>query len=168
MRKNIFGRQLKRDINERKALFKNLISSLILNGSIKTTEAKAKAIKADVDKIITKAKKGESSMRVLHARIADEAVKKAIFDIAPRFANRQGGYSRIIKIGRRLSDNAEMVLMELVESNKDIKSKAPASRSSSRNMRELQSEKNEELETPKTIRKKREKIKTRKEKEKED
>ena len=59
MRKNVFGRQLKRDTNERKALFKSLISSLVLTGGIKTTEEKAKAIRGDVDKIITKAKKGE-------------------------------------------------------------------------------------------------------------
>lgn len=118
MRKNIFGRQLKRDSNERKALFKSLISSLILNERIKTTEAKAKAIKGSVDKIITKAKKGESYRRIIQASVVNDAAKKAIFDIAPRFADRQGGYSRIIRVGRRLSDNAEMVLMELVEGKK--------------------------------------------------
>lgn len=114
MRKNVFGRQFKRDTNERKALFKSLISSLVLTGKIKTTEAKAKAIKADVDKIITKAKKGDIARRILQSRLLKDAVEKAI-SIAPRLAKRQGGYSRITRIGKRLSDNASMVLMELTD-----------------------------------------------------
>lgn len=117
MRKNVFGRQLKRDRNERRSLFKSLISSLIINERIRTTEAKAKAIKGEVDKIITKAKKGEKARRLLSDALLRDALDKAIYDIGPRFAQRPGGYSRIIKIGRRLSDNAEMVLMELVEKN---------------------------------------------------
>jgi len=117
MRKNVFGRQFKRDRNERKALFKNLISSLILNERIKTTEEKAKAIKAEFDKIVSKAKKGEKARRLLSSQLLKDAVDKAIRDIGVRFVTRPGGYSRIIKIGRRLSDNAEMVLMELVEKN---------------------------------------------------
>lgn len=117
MRKNVFGRQLKRDRNERRSLFKSLISSLIINERIKTTQAKAKAIKGEADKIITKAKKGEKARRLLSAALLRDAVDRAIHDIGPRFAERKGGYSRIIKIGRRLSDNAEMVLMELVEGN---------------------------------------------------
>jgi len=123
MRKNVFGRQLKRDRNERKALFKNLISSLILNERIKTTEHKAKAIKAEFDKIVSRAKKGENARRLLSSQLLKDAVDKAIRDIAVRFVTRPGGYSRIIKIGRRLSDNAEMVLMELVEGDKVKSSK---------------------------------------------
>ena len=120
MRKNVFGRQFKRDKNERTALFKGLISHLVLNERIKTTEEKAKSIKADVDKIITKAKsdlakakKGEAKARyLLQKQLPKDAIKKVIFEIAPRFAKRQGGYTRIIRIGRRFSDNASMVLME--------------------------------------------------------
>lgn len=115
MRKNVFGRQFKRDTNERKALFKSLISSLVLTGRIKTTEEKAKAIRGDVDKIITKAKKGEIARRILQSYLFRDAVDKVISDIAPRFLDRLGGYSRITKMGRRLSDNASMVLMEWVE-----------------------------------------------------
>jgi len=115
VRKNVFGRQFKRDTNERKALFKALISSLILNGKIKTTEAKAKAIKADIDKIITIAKKGEIARRLLQRHILKDVVDKTISELAPRFTARQGGYSRITRIGRRLSDNASMVLMEWVD-----------------------------------------------------
>lgn len=118
MQKNVFGKQLKRDTNERRSLFKGLISSLILTGRIKTTEAKAKAIRGDVDKIITKAKRGEDARRILQSYLLIDAVEKVLFEIAPRFAKRQGGYSRIVRIGRRLSDKAPMVLMEWVEGNK--------------------------------------------------
>lgn len=122
MRKNIFGRQFKRDTNERKALFKSLISSLILQERIKTTEEKAKAIRAEVDKIITRAKKGEEiAKHFLQSKLPQNAIKKVIFKIAPRFEKRQGGYTRIIKLGRRFSDNAKMVLMEWVE-GKEVES----------------------------------------------
>lgn len=113
MKKHVFGRKLKRDTNERKALFKNLLTSLVLEERIKTTEAKAKAIKASADKLITKAKKGNGSYRLLHPDVNQEAVTKLISDIAPRFAKRQGGYTRIIKLGkRRVADNAPMVFLE--------------------------------------------------------
>ena len=118
MRKNVFGRQFKRDRNERQSLFKGLISHLVLNERIKTTEEKAKSIKADVDKIITKAKKGEATARyLLQKQLPNDAIKKVILEIAPRFGKRQGGYTRIIKIGRRFSDNASMALMEWVEAD---------------------------------------------------
>lgn len=120
MRKNIFGRQFKRDKNERTALFKGLISSLVLHERIKTTEDKAKAIRGQVDKIITKAKsdlakakKGEALARhLLQKQLPKKEIEKLILEIAPRFNGRQGGYTRIIRIGRRFSDNAQMVLME--------------------------------------------------------
>lgn len=119
MRKNVFGRHFKRDTNERKALFKGLISSLVLNGRIKTTEEKAKAIKALADKIITKAKKGEAKARYfLQSQLPKKAIEKVISEIAPKFSKRQGGYTRIIRIGGRFSDNASMVLMEWTEGTK--------------------------------------------------
>lgn len=116
MKKNVYGRKLKRDINERKALFKSLISSLVLHGRIKTTEAKAKAIKADIDKIITKVKKnGEAARKLLGSQLTSPAIEKVIEEVAPGFSKRQGGYTRILKIGRRFGDDARMVLMEWVE-----------------------------------------------------
>jgi len=122
MRKNVFGRQFKRDKNERTALFKGLISSLILHERIKTTEDKAKAIRGQVDKIITKAKKGEALARhLLQKQLPKKEIEKVIHEIAPRFKDRQGGYTRIIRIGRRFSDNAQMVLMEWTEQN-EVKS----------------------------------------------
>ena len=113
MKKNVFGRKLKRDTNERKALFKSLLSSLTLHHRIRTTEAKAKAIKGEADKIVTLAKRG--SQRLLTSYLTEEAIRKFTSEIAPRFTQRQGGYTRIIRLERRLSDNAQMVLMEWVE-----------------------------------------------------
>ena len=120
MRKNVFGRQFSRDTNQRKALFKSLISSLILDESIKTTLEKAKAIKGDVDKIVNKAKKGDNRLKVqlLQKHLGTPAMNKLIKDIAPRLKDRSSGYTRLIKLGRRFSDNAAMVLMEWVEKPK--------------------------------------------------
>lgn len=120
MRKNVFGRQLKRDKNERKALFKGLMSSLVLYGRIKTTEAKAKAIKGTVEKLVTKTRKSskEFAHRFLMPYLSNIAVKKFVVEITPRFTGRLGGYTRIIKIGSRLKDNAKMVVMEWVEGEK--------------------------------------------------
>ena len=125
MRKNVFGRQFSRDTNQRKALFKSLISSLILDESIKTTLEKAKAIKGDVDKIVNKAKKGDNTLKVqlLQRSLGAEAMNKVIKDLAPRLSGRTSGYTRITKLGRRFSDNAPMVLMEWVikSQNSDLK-----------------------------------------------
>lgn len=116
MRKNVFGRRLKRDKNERKALFKSLMSSLVLKERIKTTEGKAKAIKGRVDKLITMAKKDKvMAHHLLSPYLSLPALKKLTLEIAPRFTNRAGGYTRIIKLPSRFSDNAAMVLMEWVE-----------------------------------------------------
>lgn len=119
MRKHVFGRQFKRDSNQRKALFRSLIYSLILRGSIRTTKEKAKAISGDLDKIVTLAKKGGNSKNLLGPLLPKDAINKLILEIAPRFAKRHGGYTRIIKIGRRLSDNAQMAMIEWTE--KEIK-----------------------------------------------
>jgi len=128
MRKNVFGRQFKRDKNERTALFKGLISALVLHERIKTTEDKAKAIRGQVDKIITKAKKGEALARhLLQKQLPKKEIEKLILEIAPRFNGRQGGYTRIIRIGRRFSDNAQMVLMEWTVSKSQISTRSTGS-----------------------------------------
>ncbi len=116
MRKRVFGRQFKRDKNERKALFKGLISSLILYERIKTTEEKAKAIKGEIEKIVTKVKKnGNRKAALVSLQVTPLAFNKLTHDIAHRFIKRPGGYTRIIRLGRRLSDNASMALLEWVE-----------------------------------------------------
>jgi large subunit ribosomal protein L17 len=127
MKKRVFGRKLKRDVNERKALFASLISSLVLHGRIKTTEAKAKAIKPTVEKLITKAKnKGKMARKHLLRFLSPRIVDKIIKNIAPRYAKRPGGYTRIIKLGERLKDNAKMVIMEFVEEDKREEEKKEA------------------------------------------
>lgn len=115
MRKRVFGKQFNRDINQRKALFKGLMRSLALNESIKTTETKAKAIKGEFERHITRAKDGEIARYHLLKHLSGDAVERLIKDIAPRMKDRPGGYTRIIRLGNRLKDNAEVVVLELVE-----------------------------------------------------
>jgi large subunit ribosomal protein L17 len=119
MRKNVFGRNLKRDTKERKALFRSLMSSLVLEERIKTTEEKAKAIKGQVEKLVTRAKKGGTHVEtLLSPHLNAEAIKKMTSDVAPRFTDRPGGYTRIIRLDRRFNDNASLVLIEWVEKSK--------------------------------------------------
>lgn len=124
MRHKVSGQRLGRSTSHRKALRKNLIAELFRNERIRTTHAKARAVRGDAEKLITRAKKGNEAGegRAVHvrrwaaARLNDpEIVKKLFDDIAPRFVERPGGYTRIIKIGMRAGDAAEMVLLELVE-----------------------------------------------------
>lgn len=117
MRKRIIGRKLKRTANQRKGLFRSLMSSLILNERIKTTEAKAKSVKGEIEKLVTKAKnKGEIARNVLLSHLPDEkVVEKLLVDIAPRFKERPGGYTRILRLEKRLKDNSQTVLLEWVE-----------------------------------------------------
>lgn len=116
MKKKVFGRKLSRDKNERKALFKSLISSFILRETIQTTESKAKAIKPEIEKLITKAKQAdESAKTVLQKNLSRGAFEKILKDVAPRFANRQGGYVRLIKLGKRFGDDAPMAVIEWTE-----------------------------------------------------
>ena len=117
MRKRNFGRHLKRTTNQRKGLFRSLMNSLILNERIKTTEAKAKSVKSEIEKLVTKAKNdGEMGKNVLLSHLPNESiVNKLIVDIAPRFKERPGGYTRILRLEKRLKDNSQMVLLEWVE-----------------------------------------------------
>jgi large subunit ribosomal protein L17 len=115
MYKRIYGRKFNRDINQRRALFKGLMRSLALNESIKTTEARAKAIKGEFESHITKAKRGEAARYHLIKHLSEDAVDRLIKDIAPKMKDRKGGYTRIVRMGARVKDNAEIVLLELVE-----------------------------------------------------
>lgn len=116
MRKNVFGRKFKRDKNERKALLKSLMSSFVLVERIKTTEQKAKAIKGQIEKLVTLANKEKDARRNLFDKyLAPRAFEKLIRDVAPRFKQRPGGYTRIIRVGRRTTDSASLVMLEWVE-----------------------------------------------------
>ncbi len=113
MKKKVFGYQLSRDKNERKALFRALISSLIGNGTIETTLTKAKAIQPQMEKLITRAKKGSLSDRRIALRfLTKSGLVSKLFDVlAPIFKEKQGGYTKIIKTGRRRGDSAMMAKM---------------------------------------------------------
>jgi large subunit ribosomal protein L17 len=116
MRKNVFGRQFKRDLNERKALFKGLISSLVIHEEIKTTEQKAKAVRGLAEKLVTKSRKEKNqAYTLLQPYLTPVALKKMMENIGPRFATRPGGYTRITKLPNRFSDNADMVTLAWVE-----------------------------------------------------
>ncbi len=138
MRHRVHGRRLNRDKAHRAALRKNLVADLICYEQVLTTEAKARMLRPTAEKMITLAKRGLASgdkSREVHARrlaaarlpksrvVRDEdgsketvdVVKKLFNDIAPRFADRPGGYVRMVKIGKRPGDNADMALLMLVE-----------------------------------------------------
>ena len=127
MRHQIAGYILGRSKDQRQALRRTMIKQLFEHERIKTTDAKAASIRADAEKLITLALKGNKSEDVkvkVNARrlaaaklggINAAIVKKLFDDIAPRFVNRNGGYTRILKLGPRLGDAAQMVLLELVE-----------------------------------------------------
>lgn len=125
MRKHVFGRQFKRDANERKSLFKGLASSLVLEERITTTEEKAKAIRPYVEKLVTKSRKSRlQAQTLLQPYLNAKALKKMLADVGPRFAERNGGYTRIVRVGNRLSDNATMVVMEWVEKGERVKAQS--------------------------------------------
>jgi len=117
MKHKISGKKLSLNHDQRKALFKNLINSLILHGQIKTTEAKAKAVKRLVEKLITKGKEQTLHARRLIAAFLQnkKAVNKIVDELAPLFKKRPGGYTRIVRLGERRGDRAPMVKLELVE-----------------------------------------------------
>lgn len=123
MRHQIAGRKLSRTSGQRKALFRSLIRELYIHERIITTEAKARAVRSDAEKLITKAKHGLSgkvarvhAQRQVVAYLNDKTVAKKVFDeLAPRYMERNGGYTRILKLGKRFGDAAEMAIIELVE-----------------------------------------------------
>lgn len=135
MRHRVAGKKLGRSSAHRKALRRNLVTSLFYNGYVETTEAKAKAVRGHAEKVITLAKRGlasaeEEPSRAVHARrLAEKRIHRWVKDeegywvdvlgilfeeIAPRYADRPGGYTRIYKLGYRKGDAAPMALLELV------------------------------------------------------
>lgn len=117
MRHKVAGRKLGRSSAHRKALFRNLVTDLLNYEKITSTEAKAKEIRGLAEKMITLGKKGGlTSRRQALAYILDEKIAAKVFnELAPRYAERPGGYTRLIKLGPRLGDGAPMVRIELVE-----------------------------------------------------
>jgi large subunit ribosomal protein L17 len=117
------GRKLQRTASHRTALFRNMSAALIKHEQITTTVAKAKELRPYVEKLVTLAKKGGlSNRRLAHARLLDDTQLKKLFDvIAQRYADRNGGYIRIIKAGIRASDAAPIAIIEFVD--RDVSAK---------------------------------------------
>jgi large subunit ribosomal protein L17 len=127
MRHRVAGKKLSRSTGHRNALRRNLVSELIRHERIRTTQAKALAVRGQAEKMITLAKRGLSAAesnpakgvharRLAAARLnGSEVVQKLFNEIAPRYIDRPGGYTRILKLDNRKGDNAQMVMLELVE-----------------------------------------------------
>ncbi len=128
MRHRKQGRKLNRTASHRKAMFVNMGASLIEHEQIVTTLPKAKELRAVVDKLITLGKRGGlHSRRLAMARIQDADQVKKLFDtLAPRYADRNGGYTRVLKAGFRFGDNAPMAVIELVD--RDVEAKGAKDR----------------------------------------
>lgn len=123
MRHGKSGRKLNRTSSHRKAMFANMASALIRHEQITTTLPKAKELKPIVDRLVTLGKRGDiHSRRLAIARIRDEDAVKKLFDtLAPRYEDRPGGYSRVLKTGFRYGDSAPMAVIELVARDRDAK-----------------------------------------------
>lgn len=117
MRHKVTGRKLGRDTGHRRAMYRNLVTDLLDYEKITTTEAKAKEVRGLAEKMITLSKKGGlHSRRQALSFIIDKKVAEKVFtELAPRYAERPGGYTRITKLGPRLGDGAAMVQLELVK-----------------------------------------------------
>jgi large subunit ribosomal protein L17 len=123
MRHRVGGRKLQRTSAHRIALFRNMSAALIKHEQITTTLAKAKELRPYVEKLITLAKKGGlSNRRLAHARLLDDTQLVKLFDVlATRYADRDGGYCRVVKAGIRMSDSAQISVIELVD--RDVSAK---------------------------------------------
>jgi len=125
MRHNISGRQFGRTANQRKALLRGLATAVMEHERIETTVAKAKETRRIVEKLVTLGKRGDlNSRRIALSKIPNRAIVQKLFDvIAPRFADRNGGYMRIIHTRQRVNDRAEMAVLEFVDFE-DMRDKA--------------------------------------------
>ena len=123
MRHRVCGRKLGRTSSHRTALFRNMSAALIKHEQITTTLPKAKELRPYVEKLITLAKKGGlSNRRLAHSRLLDDAQLIKLFEVlAPRYADRAGGYTRVIRAGIRASDAAPVAVIELVDRDPDAK-----------------------------------------------
>src|SRR5690242_7387387 len=117
MKHRVVGRRLDRTTEHRTAMFRNMVTSLIRHERITTTTPKAKELKRFADKIITLAKKGSPhARRIANRDVRDvEVLNKLFGSIADRFKARPGGYTRLVRVGRRAGDNAELAVIELVD-----------------------------------------------------
>ena len=129
MRHSVFGRKLSRTKNERRRLFAGLVRDLIIRDGITTTIAKAKAVQPVIEKLITKAKKGdEANRRRVDAVLTDRTITARLFEEAKtRFASRTSGFTRIIKLGKRRGDATDTALLSFVDERVVVEAIAPKS-----------------------------------------
>jgi len=119
VRHKVFGKKLSRDTKARKALLRNVANSLVIHNQLTTTLAKAKFAAPYIEKLVTQAKRNRlSSNRWLASTLSDDAFRKIIQELGPGFSNRQGGYTRVIKLAPRRGDSAPMARLEFVEWDK--------------------------------------------------
>ena len=130
MRHNISGRKLNRTSSHRKAMFSNMVCSLIEHEQIKTTLPKAKELRPVVEKLITLAKKGDlHARRQARSQLKEDQYITKLFDVlGPRYAERKGGYIRVLKAGFRYGDMAPMAIIEFVDRDVDAKGAADKAR----------------------------------------
>ncbi len=117
MRHRVAGRRLDRSAGHRRALYRNLVTELFRHDRIRTTEAKAKAVQAEAEKLITIAKRQDvqAQRQVAEVLTDAEVTKRLITEVAPKYRERAGGYTRVLHLGQRLGDGATMVLLTLVQ-----------------------------------------------------
>ena len=125
MRHQKKGRKLNRTASHRKALFSNLAASLVIHKKIRTTDAKGKELRTYIDRLVTYAKRGDvHGRRLIQKRITGKRGKEIanilIHDIAPAYADRHGGYTRLIKLNNRKNDNAPVTLIEFIDLAPDV------------------------------------------------
>ena len=148
MRHKNAHRKLSRNTSHRRAMLRNLVTDFLDHGRLMTTLPKAKEVRPLAEKMITLGKRDNlHARRQLQAFVMREAVAKKIFDtIAPRFADRNGGYSRIIKLGNRKGDGADLAIIELLGSELEVKKAERAEKAKEKESKQAKEKKEEEEE----------------------
>lgn len=148
MKHRVGYNRLGRKPSHRKALHRNMVTSLFLEERIRTTKAKAQAIRRTAEKMITRAKTDSvHNRRIVGKDVKDKAALAKLFtDVAPRFAKRPGGYTRILKLGQRTGDASEMVLLELVQGTEEVQEEKVRRRRRRREKKEQEAQAREEEE----------------------
>ena len=146
MRHRNEGRKLSRNTSHRRALLRNLVTSLLEHGRVMTTLPKAKEVRPLAEKMITLGKRDNlAARRMVHSYLLKDATAKMVFDtIAPKFADRKGGYSRIIKLGNRKGDGADIAIIELLGSDLGAKKAERAAKAEAKDAKKPKSEDKEE------------------------
>lgn len=156
---SVYGKKLSRSSNERTGLRRNLMKSLIVHGNIKTTKAKAQAVRSEVERLITKAKKNtDATRRQILATLADRKIVDQLMEMSKtQFTARNSGYTRIVKLGVRNGDSSEMVLLSFVDEKVVTEVVKPAAKATAD-----KGKKKEEVKTEKKVEKTESKEKTEK------